>query len=287
MVFTIVSMGFRTSEECMWVVEGRRHICISYYYNSKSGELYYAATIFKAHDLNYKMTQEEIDNHEHTTTQRYIIRPAFVYTHKNMNYEYLIKNIRYQMIHGPGCKGPRNKYKFDYDELSEDSFLSNSSSIVSGNSGNIENIENSPPKYYIDTNYYVADHIFNLKTIKYFMYYVISNEKFQGCNKTIREFMVAYKGSKSNGDLIYGASISRRGYDENENDNYLTEEEVKSHYNTAENRLLKCPVQMNIPDEYRHQLVHTSQHDEDVMYCIMDRIYNRIGGYFQIRGLRL
>ena len=61
MVFTIVSMGFRTSEECMWVVEGRRHICISYYYNSKSGELYYAATIFKAHDLNYKMTQEEIE----------------------------------------------------------------------------------------------------------------------------------------------------------------------------------------------------------------------------------
>ena len=86
----------------------------------------------------HQVTQEEIDNHEHTTTQRYIIRPAFVYTHKNMGYDYLIKNIRYQMIHGPGCKGPRKEYKFEYDEVSEDSFLSNSNSIVSEHSEHSE-----------------------------------------------------------------------------------------------------------------------------------------------------
>ena len=50
---------------------------------------------------------------------------------------------------------------------------------------------------------------------------------------------------------------------------------------------MKCPVQMNIPEEFRHQLVHTSKHDEDVMYTIMDKIYDRVGGYFQIKGQRL
>ena len=28
-------------------------------------------------------------------------------------------------------------------------------------------------------------------------------------------------------------------------------------------------------------------HDEDVMYSIMDKIYSRVHGYFQIRGERL
>ena len=79
----------------------------------------YAASIYKAKDLNYTMTQEEVENHEHTTTQRYNIRPAMVYTFKNMGYEELIKNIRYQMIHGPGCKGPRNNYKFDFDNVDQ------------------------------------------------------------------------------------------------------------------------------------------------------------------------
>ena len=119
------------------------------------------------------------------------------------------------------------------------------------------------------------------------MYYIVSNEHFQGCNQTIREFLVAYKGSKSNGDLIYGASISRRGYDEDNNYGYLNEDEIEKHFKTAENRLMKCPVQMNIPEEFRHQLVHTSKHDEDVMYTIMDKIYDRVGGYFQIKGRRL
>ena len=165
MTFTIIAMGQTVSEQCMWVVEGRRYICISYYYNAKEGELYYAATIYKAPHLNYSMTPQEIENHEHTTTQRYNIRPAMVYTFKNMGYEELIKNIRYQMIHGPGCKGPRTRYNPMYDEVSEDSFLSNPSSI----SEHGEHSEHSDSDISLDGDYEVSDNIFKLKTIKHFM----------------------------------------------------------------------------------------------------------------------
>ena len=121
------------------------------------------------------------------------------------------------------------------------------------------------------------------------MYYTINNEHFQGCKQTIREFIVAYKGCPITGDLIYGASISRRGYGGSCGIGYLDEKEVVEHFKTAQSRLEKCPVQMNIVEEYRHQLNNDSDstHDEDVMYSIMDKIYSRVSGYFQIRGDRL
>ena len=71
------------------------------------------------------ITDEEIENHNNTTKMRYSLRPAIVNTYKNLDYYELIKEIRWQMIHGAGCKGPRinTKHHYDYDS-SENEFLS-------------------------------------------------------------------------------------------------------------------------------------------------------------------
>ena len=275
---TSVIMGRKVFEECMWMTEGHRDICITYFYNSNSGQLTYAASIFKRPTPDHVMTTVEINGHEHTTTRRYTLRPANLFTFPKMDYDALIAEIRHCMIHGPGCKGPKLALETTID-TSDSEYLSESDGNESdGNeSERCETPEN--------TQYEVAPRTFMLRTTKKFAYYMVSDEPFQGCKQTLREFMVMYKGSPSTGDVLYGASISRRGY--NSDTEYLDTDSVNKHFHTAQSRLDKCPVQMNIESEYRHQLLKNAPHDEDVMYSIMDLIYDRIGGRFQIKGVRL
>ena len=268
-----IIMGRKVYEECMWLTEGYREICITYFYNSGSGQLTYAASIFKKPTNDYVMTDVDIKAHEHTTTRRYTFRPANVVTFTHLGYDNLIHEIRDCMINGPGCKGP----KLNLDASDSDSY-SDSDETDCG-SERCETPEN--------TQYTVSPRTFNLRTTKKFMYYMVSNEPFQGYPQTLREFMVTYKGSQSTGDVIYGASISRRGCDDACKRDYLDTSDVNKHLETAKSRLEKCPVQMNIETEYRHQLLKNAPHDEDVMYAIMDQIYDRIGGRFQIKGVRL
>ena len=56
------------------MTEGHRDICITYFYNSNSGQLTYAASIFKRPTPDHVMTTVEINGHEHTTTRRYTLR---------------------------------------------------------------------------------------------------------------------------------------------------------------------------------------------------------------------
>ena len=97
-----------------------------------------------------------------------------------------------------------------------------------------------------------------------------------------REVFIKFKGNKRTGDLLYGATICRRPIDSEP----MNDEMVKSHFKTARSRLDKCPVHMNITDEFRHQLEKNAQHREDVMYEIVDTIFTRRSGMIQIRGHR-
>ena len=78
--------------------------------------------------------------------------------------------------------------------------------------------------------------------------------------------------------MLYGACISRV---------YPGEENMVSdddHFNTAQMRLERSPVHMNIDPEFREQLSKNACHREDVMYQIIDNIYKRKNGFLQIRG---
>ena len=113
-----IIMGRKVYEECMWLTEGYREICITYFYNSGSGQLTYAASIFKKPTNDYVMTDVDIKAHEHTTTRRYTFRPANVVTFTHLGYDNLIHEIRDCMINGPGCKGP----KLNLDASDSDSY---------------------------------------------------------------------------------------------------------------------------------------------------------------------
>ena len=43
----VYTAGSKIREECLWLIEGKREICISYEYLPGTGHLSYAATVFK------------------------------------------------------------------------------------------------------------------------------------------------------------------------------------------------------------------------------------------------
>jgi hypothetical protein len=107
MPFKLFPSGYLSGRH-VWVVEGRREICINYRYMPGTGDLWYAASIFRKTDTNDGLGWNDIVKHEHTTDRRWELRPAHVYVQNYLtSHVAIIKEIRHAMCHGPGCKGPR------------------------------------------------------------------------------------------------------------------------------------------------------------------------------------
>jgi ubiquitin len=264
----VYTHGSKVKEECLWLIEGNREICISYEYLPGFGQLTYAATVFKKNSDCDELSDKDIENHEYTTTRRFKIRPVVVIVDKYLKYDNLINTIRFEMCHGGGVKGPRlnlpdsTLVKFDdSDNESYESFVSEISEITDDT-------------YYND--FRVSPKTFEMKTrhLKYLM------TEFDDMGDPIfnREIFIAYKGRKSNGDLIYGACISLL---ENEE---VPEINDDSHYQTAINRLNKSPIHMRIHEDFKYQLSKNAVHKEDVLYLIVDNIFDRKNGFLQIKN---
>ena len=183
-----------------------------------TGNLLYAASIFRKTDTNYILTYQDIIEHEHTTDRRWELRPAHVYVQDNLNDQVnIIKEIRWQMCHGPGCKGPRPKdttTSIDNDSVSQassdDSFLSSVSNGEVPNYGSM-------------------------------VFYLNRWDFEKECG---RYYFVAYK--RDGQHILYGASIFNLGRI------YGLIPNQKAHYMTAQSRLDKCPVKITISDDEKH-----------------------------------
>ena len=260
MPFTIDYTDFTSyCAKNVWLIEGKREICINYEYFPKSGYLKYAAVVHRITEDDPELTINGIEEHQYTVQRRYEIRPVEMYTFADMDDDMLIENIRYNMCHGHGCKGPR--MRDNYSDTSSDT-SSDTMSMLS-DASNIEEFKVSPETY-------------NLKTIRHIKYYMAGNEP--------RHIFISLKGRSSNGDVLFGASIMRTKNDPS----YIpTENETKAHYKTADSRLRKCPVQMRVSEDFKHQLKGNPKHREDIAAEIVDKIFERRGGLLNIRGQRI
>ena len=195
------------SEKCLWISEGNRRICITYVYETETGALDYAATVFRC-DINdtetgfFEPTEQQMIDNAHTTTRRFEIRPVRVYVDADLRYDDIIKAIRYEMCHGFGCKGPRitSEHFDDMDSMSsENTFLSELDEDPDYDSEDDIDVESLESK----------------KTRKVRYISTTSTENYHGVKTSIlREYFIAFKANKRTGELIYGAAISRRREDE-------------------------------------------------------------------------
>ena len=259
------SSNSRTAETNLWLIDGNRHICITYKYNHGSGDIKYAATIFRPNLIGEWPNPQLFQDLEATTARRFEIRPVITTFAPFLEYNDMLRAIRYEMCHGEGCKGPRIKN----DTLADDDSVSSGDSFLSLEPGEIA----EEPSYEVDPR------TFSLKSVHRNRY--IITDKNDG---ETREIFICYKGSKSTGDLIYGASIS---HGHKSTYRKVTAQEAERHYATAMSRLNKCPVQMNIPRGFRHQLKRHAAHREDIVVTIVDKVFERQHGHLQIRGVRL
>lgn len=264
------------SEECVWLVEGTREICVSYRYTPRNGQLVYAASVFRKETCDYVLTDEDISNHEFTTTRRYTIRPVFVNVDENLEYNDIYKTIRWQMCHGAGCKGLRRPV------MRSDLFSSDSESDA-GNS--VCSILSEDADYEITPQN--LEFVQNNQT--HTRCYVLTDrdEHINGVFGVQRHIYLAFRGCSMSGDLIFGACIHRATIHDAPPD----PAQVARHYNTATARLDKAPVHMNVNSEFRYQLTNLLfdsefSHCEDIVCQIVDKIFDRKGGRLQIRKFK-
>ena len=264
------------SETCLWIKDGTRYICVTYQYIPHTGQIMYAASVLKTEVL----TDEHISNHEHTTTKRFEMRPVSTYFDQYLEYDDILKMIRREMCHGAGCVGIRKPISrsdsvpcdiISDTSVADDSELNQSCDIISDTS--------ESDKFQVSPETHFVDHVYTFK------YHILTRECHGDADMTLRIIYGCYKGTASNGHLIYGATIHHSPvyYPSNYDIPSLDDD---AHYETALMRMEKCPVHMLIPEQYRHQLDEKAVHREDLMYEIVDKIYSKIKGWYQIRGTR-
>ena len=249
-------------ESCVWIIDATRHICLTYIYTG--GMVQYAASVLNTN--GEEPTDDQYTNHELTTTRRYELRPIHTNIGVGLNYQDMLKAIRREMCHGQGCSGIRHPIERDNDSLSSVEMYSDTSDI--------------------EIPYIVSPQTFKLKQINQYCINIFCEEKHGDAPYTIRNIFLSYKGMYKNGDLLYGACISHSpAYSKVEYEYPTIDEE--GHYETSLMRLEKCPVHMNVPNEFRHQLKTNTKHREDIIYLIIDKLQKRINGNMQIRGSKL
>jgi len=227
---------------------------------------------------------EEMEAHTQTAGRRFEMRPVIFQSKPDMPYHEIIKTIRREMCHGFGVKGPRGMRKLFYDEDGEDSDDSDGS--YSSDGSEHEFLTDSEPaeetKDIEETNDTEFDweKVFSKPTHKIRYFGTTSIESYHGKKISVdREFIIAFKGVKKTGEIIYAAAISRRP-------TYLgplDDDAVREHIKTAVARLEKAPVAMVVSEEHRHQLKSKAPHREDVTYEIMNSIMSRPGGRYLIK----
>ena len=256
-------------EECLWIHDGNRYICVSYEYTPNTGGIIYAASVLRLNssDINCRPFSQHISEHEHTTTRRFEMRPVFTYFGAYLNKDEMIKCIRREMCHGAGCVGPRIPINRADDQESLSSI-----EMLSDNSESDEII--------------ISPKTYNIKNVKCVKYHMMVNEPHGKSPYTHRTIFISFKGYSKTGEMLYGACIHHApAWSMEESTDPEIDED--GHYETAIMRLEKCPVKMIIPEEFRHQLKKKTKHCEDIMYLILDKITKRVGGSMVIKGTKL
>jgi len=261
------------SEQCVWVPEGHRNICISYIYRPHTGRLQYSACIFK--DKVNQMTEKNAFDCETTTIKRFELCPVNTFVDKYIPYISIIKTIRTLMCYTFGCKGPRISKRTsdtEYDCDSTNDYLSETSDASEiKQTLQLEDIELEKYKKYSIMHLNNGEYYYPTVFTKYFH---SDNYNQYGYHRSI---YIAFKGCPYTGDLIYAACIN---HDNSDDESSLVD---RRHYDTAAQRLLKSPVYLKIDLEFQYQLDVYSQHHEDITHIIVENILKRKKGRLQIK----
>ena len=194
-----------------------------------------------------RLTEQDVNHHLHTTSERYRIRPVRLTVDTGMSYHDVIHLIRWEMCHGAGCKGPRrSRSRVESDDAESDcSFLST----------------DSQPE--------MSSALARVKTVHQVRY----------CGED-RDIFIAFKG-RSRGERIWCCNSPSRIRMTSERGRGIEPLEDSTR------RLERSPVIHHLSDEnkeFSHQLKRNATHREDITVVLVDNIFTRRGGRIQVRS---
>ena len=233
-------------EDFFIITELNRIKFIHYKLSNNNSLLTYGACVYRSLSKNINMTQFEITNHKNTAYQRFLKKPVIISDQSII--DKIIDNKMYftRLLCRYGVKGhkhttpcttpsPNFNTEFDVLEIEKNFKFGKNVNIKSPKQKSIRKyVSNSS----IDLNS-PTDHIIpEFKKFKVTLdkcskrYRYISNE---------RQLFIIYRYDVENGNIQYGASIFKKLFA----DERISKEFAEKHFETALERLLKCPV--NLP----------------------------------------
>ena len=230
-------------EDCFIITESKRKKFIHYKLSHNNNLLTYGACIYRSLYRNINMTQIEMNNHKNTAYQRFLKKPVIINNqsiidkiiNNKMYFIRLLCKYGVKSCNSPTpCSTPSPYFNKDFDVLEIEK------NFKFGKNVNIKSPKQKPIRRYvsnssIDLNS-PSDHIIpEFKKFKTTLdkcskrYRYISNE---------REIFIIYRYDVETGNIQYGASIFKKLFA----DERITKVFAEKHFETALERLVKCPV---------------------------------------------
>lgn len=256
----IYTQTSKIKEECVWIVEENRDICMSYEYYPGSGYLMYSTKVYNRKHCEDFLNKNQLYDFEIETDRSFRDHPIEKYIDSYLNYEQLINYI------SNNCEFPVPTHIIFNDDDEE----TNSYIVPTEEDYFVENEnenENDSDEMDVEEPYKVSERTFKMKTRQFMHFY---NEYDDNGDETlIRQVYVSYKGRKSNGDILFGFTVNSYLPD----DYYKRVKNESQYFAESESFLNEHPIHFKISDEFKHQLGKKASHNEDVRYEILDYIF--------------
>lgn len=237
------------------IKERKRDIFISFFIDKL--KLRYGACIFKKNTENDFLSEKEIKYHKNTAYNRFMIRPVVLEITKIIIKE--INNNNYYFIRRALCK-----YGVKGSKILMTPPTTPSPTSLFKEKNICNNFTN---KTSIISNNFCEKDLINFKKFKLNVsnlskrYRYITNE---------RDIFIMNRINDKTRELFYGASI----YKKKHSDDRINRNLVEKHYDTAFERLIKCPVK--VPYNYFIDINKSYKfNDEDLLFNIASVIINK------------
>lgn len=262
----IYGKSSKISENNIWLIEQKHDICISYEYFPGSGFLKYSAKIYNKKNIDDFVDEDLMPSFVNDNQFIFENCPVILNTFNYMTYDDLITFIKNEIFYGSGCRGAyinKNTHIL-FDEEDDNQVNSENGSEDGSENGSEDGSYSDSDSDSEHEEFVVSEKTHRMKTKT--GVFVFKDEFDKNLNHYI---FIAFKGRKSNGDLIYGF-VDKESYKQ------FSSRKQEKYYEEAIHMVNENPYHISISEKNRHELGKSSSSYDNVVEEIIDSIYEDV-----------
>ena len=265
----IYGKSSKISENNIWLIEQKNDICISYEYFPGSGFLKYSAKIYNKTHIEAFVDEELMPSFVNENQFIFENAPVILNTFNYLTYDELITFIKNEIFYGSGCRGAyinKNNHIL-FNEAEDENQVNSKDGNDSEDGSVIKDESDSDSDSDSDSEhqpFVVSEKTHRMKTKTGL--FVFKDEFDNDLNHYI---FIAFKGLKSNGDLVYGF-VDKKSYKE------FSSRKQDKYYSKAIDMLNENPYHISISEKNKHELGKYSTTYNNIVEEIIDSIYEDV-----------